>query len=379
MGVDDGRETGTVRRWLSIALAGLLAAGVLVAVVRSVGGRSAAPAAAPAALLDVTGVSGSEKQAFFADPEAVRAFARNGLRLKVDYAGSREIATLPTLDRTDFAFPAGAPAAEKIRREHKTVGRTEPFFTPMAVATFKPLAELLVRNKVARPLAGGYYQLDMRAYQALVAKDTRWTDLAGNTVYPARKAVLVSSTDVRTSNSAAQYLGIASYVANGDNIVTGRKEADKVLASVAPLFLRQGYSASSSEEPFEDYLSAGIGKTPMVMIYEAQYLSRRAAKDGSVGPDMVLMYPDPVILTKHTAVALTANGNRAATLLATDPDLQRLAVKYGFRTSDRAAFGKYLRERGVTEPPAPVDVVEPPTYEVLEYLITRIDQQIKGS
>ena len=34
-------------------------------------------------------------------------------------------------------------------------------------------------------------------------------------------------------------------------------------------------SASSSEEPFDDYLVQGIGKSPMVMIYES-----RATEDG---------------------------------------------------------------------------------------------------
>jgi hypothetical protein len=365
-----------MRRALSLSLALLLTVGVVWAIVASVrnrdggGGDGAEPAL-------VRGVSGSEKESFFRDPEVQAAFARNGLKVQVDYAGSREIASLD-LGGYGFAFPAGVPAAEKIRRERKVRGHYEPFFSPMAVATFKPIADLLVRNKVARPLGSGYYQLDMHAYLDLVARNARWTDLAGNSAYPARKALLIASTDVRTSNSAAQYLAISSNVANGDNIVQSRAQADKVLPRVAPLFLRQGFTEASSEGPFEDYLAIGAGKTPMVMIYEAQFLARAAAHDPAITPDRVLMYPDPTVLTKHTLVPFTPDGDRVGQLLVNDPDLKRLAVKYGFRTADAAAVKRYLSERKVAEPPALVNVVDPPVYEVLEYLITRIQQQIQG-
>ena len=63
--------------------------------------------------------------------------------VQVDTAGSREIATRVDLDTYDFAFPAGIPAAERIRRERKITAFYQPFYTPMAVGTFKPIARLL--------------------------------------------------------------------------------------------------------------------------------------------------------------------------------------------------------------------------------------------
>jgi hypothetical protein len=367
-----------MRRAVSIVLAAVLAIGVGYAVFRSTRHQNAGQGTS-GALTVVRGVSGSEKEHLFRDPAVAAVFARHGIRLELDYAGSRKIATLPNLGQYDFVFPSGVPAAEKVRREQKVVGWTEPFYTPMTIATFRPIADLLVRNKVARPLGTGYYQLDMSAYLKLTGRNARWSDLTGNTAYPTRKSLLVSSTDVRTSNSAAQYLAIASYVANGDNVVQSRAQADAVIGKVAPLFLRQGFSAESSEEPFDDYLSLGAGKTPMVMIYEAQFLAKAAAGDPALTSDRVLMYPTPTILTKHTALALTARGNTVATLLATDPELQQLAVKYGFRIKDAGALRRYLAARKVPEPPTLVDVVEPPAYEVLEYQITSIDRLIRGS
>lgn len=360
-------------RIIGLALAAVLAVGVVVAVVASLSGNLT-----PRPTTTVQGVIGSEKQAFFQDPEVLAVFHRNGLDVKVDTAGSREIATTVDLSRYDFAFPAGVPAAAKIKAERRATATYIPFFTPMAIATFKPIAQLLAANHVAKD-EGSYYTFDVQAYLALVARNARWTDLPGNTAYPAGKSVLVTSTDVRTSNSAAMYLAIASYVANGGNVVADDATARKVVPQLAPLFLRQGFTESSSDEPFTDYLSIGIGKTPMVMIYEAQFLARQAAHDRAITPDMVLMYPTPTVLSKHTLVPLKPAGDRVGRLLQNDPDLQRLAVKYGFHTSDPAAFGAYLKSRGVPMPPQLVDVIEPPAYDPLEAMITGIDQLSKGA
>jgi hypothetical protein len=362
-----------VRRVLSLGLAAVLAVGVGTAIVASV--RERLGADDPPPLTTVRGVIGSEKQPFFHDPAVVAAFARHGLEVQVDLAGSREIATRVDLDRYDFAFPAGIPAAERIRRERKLTAFYQPFYTPMAVGTFKPIAQLLARAGVASPLAGGYWRFDMRRYLDLVAKETRWSELPGNRAYPARKSLLIASTDIRTSNSAAMYLAVAAYVRNGDRVVENAAQGDDVVDAVAPLFLRQGFSEYSTEGPFEDYISIGVGKTPLVMIYEAQFLARAAAQDGSIGADRVLMYPEPTVLTKHTLVPLAPAGDRVGRLLTSDPELQRLAVTHGFRTADAATMARHLADRKVATPPDLITIVEPPTYEALEHLITRIQER----
>jgi hypothetical protein len=359
-------------RVLGLLLAGLLAVGVVAAVVVSLTGSLT-----PRPLVTVQGVIGSEKQPFFQDADVQAVFHRNGLDVEVDTAGSRQIATSTDLSRYDFAFPAGSPAALKIKNDRGARATYEPFFTPMAIATFRPIAQLLVANHVAAD-AGGYYTFDVQAYLALVGRNARWTDLAGNTAYPTNKSVLITSTDVQTSNSAAMYLAIASYVANGGNIVADDATARKITPAVAPLFLRQGFTASSTEEPFQDYLSIGIGKEPMVMIYEAQFLSLEAAHDRALTPDMVLMYPTPTVFSKHTLVPLRPNGDRVGRLLQSDPDLQRLAAKYGFHPSSQATLSAYLKGRNVPAPPQLVNVIDPPAYDQLETMITGIGQLAKA-
>lgn len=370
-----GREP-QVKRILSIALAALLAVGVAAAVVRSIEQKTSTTR--PATLTQVRGLIGSEKQPYFNDAGVVAAFARHGLRVQVDVAGSRQIAG-SDLSGYDFAFPAGVPAAVKIQKDHKATAIYQPFYTPMAVATFKPIAALLQGAGVMRPLRGGYWRFDVKAYLGLVVKGRRWIDLPHNTAYPARKSVLISSTDVRTSNSAAMYLSLASYVLNGDNVVENPGQGDKLVDQIAPLFLRQGFVENSTEEPFDDYVQIGMGKTPLVMCYEAQFLSRLAVKDGSITQDMVLAYPDPTVYSKHTLVPLDAHGDTVGRLLSTDPELRRLAIRYGFRTSDAAAMRQYLAGRGLPPPPDLVDVVEPPTYEALEHLIEQVEKRYQSS
>jgi hypothetical protein len=358
---------GAFRRVVAIVIAAALAIAVLVGLLVAggvVGGKKKTAR--------VHGLSGSEKIAFFEDARVVKRLKRLGFEVQVEPAGSRQIATDFDLTKVDFAFPAGVPAAEKIRRSFKTLPSTTPFFTPMVVASFAPIADILVRNGIATKEAG-HYTLDLHKYVDLVEQGRRWKELADSAAYPVDKRVLITSTDVRKSNSAAMYLSLLSFVANGDSVVLDRSQAEKVLPRVAPFFLEQGFVESSSEGPFDDYLAIGAGKTPLVMIYEAQFVAHSIANDGSIRPDMVLMYPEPTILSKHTFIPITGDGERLGRALATDPELQTLAVAYGFRTAQPGAFEASIKAHGLGLPAQLVNVVDPPSYEALERMITDIE------
>jgi hypothetical protein len=370
-----------VKRGLGFGLAALLAVGVGIAIFASVAGGKgngngnggpSTPGDSPSALTVVRGVIGSEKKPFFQDLRVQAVFRAHGLDVQVDTAGSRQIATSVDLSQYGFAFPAGVPAAAKIIADKHVNGSFTAFYTPMAIASWKEIANLLVAAGVAHD-QGGYYTFDVAKYLELVKKNTRWTDLPNNASYPASKSILITSTDVRTSNSAAMYLSIASYVANGNNVVQNNAQGDTVLPVVTPLFLRQGFVETSSEEPFDDYLTIGIGKDPMVMIYESQFLSHAFAKDGELKPDMVLMYPSPDVLSKHTFIPLNAGGARVGQLIQTDPTLLRLAVQYGFRTGNSTYFDAQVAQSGLTIPENLVNVIEPPTYDALEHMISGIE------
>ena len=269
------------------------------------------------------------------------------------------------------------PAAEKIRVDHPGSKAFVPFYTPMAIATWSPIVDVLTTAGVMHT-ANGETTLDVAAYMKLVDTNTRWKDLPGNTTYSVNKSVLITTTDVRKSNSAAMYLSLTSYVANGDNIVENDAQVAPLMDRLAPLFLRQGFVASSSEEPFDDYLVQGMGKSPMVMIYESQFVQRAASGDSSITAGMRLAYPDPTIFSKHTFVGLTANGIRLGDFLTNDPEMRSLATQYGFRTTDTAAFTKLVTDHGLNVPASLNDVIDPPTYETLESMITRLEALYAG-
>ncbi|WP_227999820.1 three-helix bundle dimerization domain-containing protein [Nocardia australiensis] len=352
---------------LTIGAAVLVAAIVVTVVVRQPDSPSAAVPVAQS-LTTLHGVVGSEKMAFFNDPEVIDTLAHNGVKVEVDPAGSRQIATSIDLGTYDFAFPSSGPAAERIQRARNISAKYTPFSSPMAIATFQPIADLLTTAGIIHP--GPVATFDMARYLELVRTDTQWDFLPGNTSYPVRKNIVVSTTDPRSSNSAAMYLAIASYVANDNTVVQGPAAEQSVLSTVSKLFVRQGYTENSSEGPFQEYLTAGMGPTPLVLIYEAQYIE--AAAHGQIKPGMVLTYPSPTVLSKHTLVPLNSEGDRIGQLLSTDPQLQRLAAEHGFRTGASAPFAKVTTDNHVPVPAEVIDVIDTPTYDTLEHLLDAV-------
>ncbi|WP_370947178.1 hypothetical protein AB5J62_06380 [Amycolatopsis sp. cg5] len=353
-----------MKRRLSIGLAVALLLAVVAVIVWGRGDDTT-----QAELTTVRGAIGSEKLPFFQDQRVLDAFAKHGLKVQVDAAGSRQIATSLDLGKYDFAFPASSPAAQRIQRDRKVTSVYTPFSSPMAVATFEPIVSLLSAQNAVHKGPGDYQVLDIAKYLELTA--TRWDQLPGNTAFPARKNVLITTTDPRESNSAAMYLSIVSFVANGNAVVSTPEAEAKVAPGLAKLFLDQGYTQNSTEGPFEDYLSAGMGKTPMVLIYESQFLGRQLKADGAIRPDMRLLYTSPTIYSKHTLIPLGGNGDKVGQLLSTDPELGKLAASFGFRTSDPRHFTE-------TQPKAPadlVDAVEPPTFETLERMLDAVKKQ----
>jgi hypothetical protein len=249
------------------------------------------------------------------------------------------------------------------------------FYTPMAVASWKTLIPVLEKSGLVSHKDGSWFIVDMAKLVEMMQKGTRWKDLPGNTAYAVGKSVLVTSTDPRKSNSGGMYLALAAYLANGDNVVDNEADADKVADGMVKLFSKQGYQESSSAGPFEDYTAMGIGKAPLVMVYEQQFLEYILAHPNP-NPDMVLLYPEPTILTKHTIVALSDNGARFAQVMTSNPKVISIAQRYGFRAQDNTELFAEVDARKLAIPHTIVDVIDPPSYDILEKLINRIDMAL---
>lgn len=366
-----------LRKILAPALAVALLLGVGAAIVVSSQRKQETDAAqiAQQAVVQIRGMIGSEKEPYFNDPRVQARLRELGFAVSVDKVGSRALSTR-SREGYAFGFPAGAPAAISLQRAAGAKQIYQPFYTPMAIASWKALVPLLEKAGLVRTDNGTHYIIDMARLMAMIGESRRWNELPGNTVYNTSKSMLISSTDVRTSNSAAMYLALASYVMNGNDIVNSQADADRLAPALASLFLRQGFQESSSAGPFEDYTTMGMGKAPMVMIYESQFLEYQS-KRPSPNADMVLLYPQPTLFTKHTLVPFNEAGQRLGQALASDERLQKLAVEYGYRTADTQQFTTFITEKNLRAPAMLVDVVDPPSYEMLENMIRGIEARMQ--
>jgi len=358
-----------------------LLVGVALAIFSSIGSQRAAREAerARSAVVVVRGLVGSEKKDYLSDPRVLAILRAHDIDLHVETSGSRAMMTRTDLKNYDFGFPAGVPAAKRLIAETHATQSFSPFYTPMAVASWRPIAGILEANGIVRRDGGDFYIVDMKRLIGTMSQRKRWNEFAHHEAYDVGKSVLISSTDVRQSNSAAMYLSLASYLLNGNEIVQNEAQAARAADTAGALFLRQGYQESSSAGPFEDYTTIGIGKSPLVMVYEAQFIEYLLVHPAARDPNMILLYPKPTIFTKHVLIPFDDKGAKLGALLESDPALQKLAAEHGLRTADPAYARSFWRGHGVHAPQALIDVIDPPSYEMLETMIRRIQRQFTSA
>ncbi|MBC7604391.1 MAG: hypothetical protein H7255_17245 [Ramlibacter sp.] len=272
----------------------------------------------------------------------------------------------------DFFFPSGVVAANQIadtaRKSNIATGISSPFYSPMVIASWDTIAKVLAANGMASETQPKVWSVDMPKLVQTMLERKRWKDLAGSQAYDVSKSILVSTTDVRRSNSAAMYLALTSHAINGGDIVTDLDAARKVARKASELFKRQGYQENYVNGNFDDYTSIGIGKTPMAFIYEYQMVSYAMARKG-VAADMVLLYPKPTIFNKVVYVAANDKAKGLGEALATDATLQKLAVEFGFRIGDAAYFAQAARGAGLAVDERITQVIDPPSYEAMAEMI----------
>ncbi|MCQ4628165.1 hypothetical protein KBX17_10205 [Corynebacterium sp. CCUG 65737] len=352
-------------RGCAIFIGVLLAIIALVAVFIGRGGLGEGSFISGRGSKEVTGVIGSEKREYFEDPEVVDRLTELGFTVNFTTAGSRRIANETNLAQQDFVFPSSGPAAQKITDQDSNYSVEYPFFSPMAVATFKPIARILEKEGVATE-AAGKYTLDVGEFITLTQQGKRWRDF-GNT-FPSQRNVQVATTDIRTSNSAAMWLAILAWEFGESN----PDKADDIgwlTNQIAPFFTGQGYTQSSSAGPFADYLSQGMGAVPMVLVYEAQFLGEQMKESSRIKDDMVLMHLEPTVLANHGIVGISPEGKELAQALASDQELQQLAARHGFRPATGDYLTTAMEGHGLGSPAHYDNSVDPPSFDRMEKLI----------
>ena len=339
--------------------------------------------AAAASTVPLVGVISLDVEAYFKDPRVQRLLAAKHLPVTVVRVGSREMAAKVVAagaanPAPDFLFPSGVVAANQVvdaaRKANFAATQVSPFFTPMVIASWEPVAKILVANGMAKPMAPKVYGVDMaKLTQAMLAK-TKWKDFKNAAGYDVGRSVLVSTTDLRRSNSGAMYLALTSQALLGD-VVTDRATAQQTALKLAELFKRQGYQENYVNGNFDDYVAIGMGKTPMAFIYENQLVAYALAK-GGVGADMVLLYPLPTIVNKVVFISLNERAKALGELLASDAELQGIAVEYGFRIADTERFVTAIKPTGLAVEPRLTQVVDPPSFELMGEMIDTVAKEM---
>ena len=327
----------------------------------------------------LNGVIALDVEPFFKDPRVIKVLAANKLPVNVVRIGSREMAGKVVAGAMpDFLFPSGVVAANQIadaaRKANVAAAQSSPFFTPMVIASWEPIAKILVANGIAKPLSPKVYGVDMAKLTELMLKKKRWKDFKDAGAYDVSRSVLVSTTDVRRSNSAAMYLALTSHALLGD-VVTDRATAQATALKLVELFKRQGYQENYVNGNFDDYVAIGIGKTPLAFIYENQLVSYALAKKG-VAADMVLLYPQPTIVNKVEFIATNERSKALADLLSNNAELQGIAVEYGFRIADTQRFVDAVKATGLAVEPRLTQVVDPPAFEIMADMIDTVAKEM---
>lgn len=337
-------------------------------------------AAEVASTVALKGLIALDVEPYFKDERVKRALAAKKLPVQVVRMGSRDMASKVAPGTTpDFFFSSGVVAANQIvdaaRKANLSAVQSAPFHTPLVIASWEPIAQILVANGVAKALSPKVYGVDMGKLTELMLSRKRWKDLKGSSAYDVSRSVLVSTTDLRRSNSGALFLALTSAAVHGD-IVTDRATAQTLALKLAELFKRQGYQENYVDGNFDDYVAIGIGKTPMAFIYENQ-LVRYALTKGGVGEGMVLMYPLPTIVNKLVFVALNERSRALGQALAQDAELQSIAVEYGFRIADAERFAVAVRPTGLAVEPRVTQVIDPPSFEVMSEMIDVVAREMQ--
>ncbi|WP_236808880.1 hypothetical protein [Amycolatopsis albispora] len=369
------------------ALTPVLALGLLGLVVLVLTPLLMAPAPPAPAVTVVRGKMGS-KVDFFRDATVQEILRRKHFEVIVDNSGSREVAT-HDIDRYDFVFPSGQPAADLIMSSRLGSGKDAqayvPFVSPIVLATYRPYALALQHAGVAAPMTAGrekplFYEVDISRFVELTEQGRRWNDIGiREHGIQNNNLVLAHTSDVCLSNSGGTYQGLIAYAKNGSRIAAAEDEVTALAESLKPLYRAQG-APTPDRVPY--YLSPeGQRIAPIVVIYEHQYLAHQLRRPpGQPDEERVLLYPADHFETQPSFIALNDNGRRLAELLRNDPELRNRAVELGFRVLDAEQdtaspqLTGLLAQRGLEAPSSGNDHTRAylPPVDLFERLITTI-------
>ncbi|CAG0973371.1 hypothetical protein BURK2_01428 [Burkholderiales bacterium] len=314
------------------------------------------------------GIVGIDSEAFFREPRVAERLRTLGVELSLEVLPSRKVPAKVDAKQHDFVFVTGAALAAGIAQSTAARRSFTPFFSPLVLASWQRVAELLEPAGAVKREADGVWYADMRLLARWMNEDKHWKSLPGSERFPSSQPISVVTADPRSSSTAAAYLALHAFLANGDDVPDEAEEVARTIPKLRPLFARQGMREATTVDVFNDYLELGVGARPLVLADEAEYVGR-LLRNEFAPTGRVLLYPRPGIFAKRVWLAFSEGAERAGRLLREDPELQRLAGEFGFRAARDAEAPKRWRAKGVTVPEEFLDVVNPPPADKLDQLI----------
>lgn len=329
---------------------------------------------APAGGKTIKLLTGSAKFGFLKDPALTAILEKEGIQLELVKSGSFE-QDKSKAGELDAAWPAGANGAADWSGVLKGAATYPVFSTPLALASWKALIPVFEKNGIAKMTGPAHGDFFLEKALPLMSKATRWNQLKDNDVFSVNKSFLVNTPDLRKSNTGALYISTLAYIQNGNEVPQDIAKAEMLAEGLAPLITRQGFQEGTLAGPFEDYIGQGMGKAPLVLIYESQFIEAKRA--GKLRDAHVLLYPQPGLVLKHVFVGKTQAGKQLGELLATHPGVQKIAAQYGFRTNDPAIFAAEVKSMGLDAPEL-LNLAEAPTTAILDAMNQAIIKKMEG-
>lgn len=317
---------------------------------------------------------GSAKFAFLKDEELGKILAKHGIALNLVKSESFEKDKIK-LAELDAVWPAGSNSAADWTATIPAATTYPVFSTPLALASWKALMPVLEASGLAKSTGAAHGDFYLDKALPLMLKGVRWNQLQGNTAFNVNKGFLVTTPDLRKSNTGALYIATLAYIENGSEVPQDAAKAAALTDKLAPLITRQGFQEETLAGPFEDYLGQGMGKAPLVLIYESQFLEAKRA--GKLRDTHFLLYPQPGLVLKHIFVGKSPLGKKLGELLSSDKEIQKIAAQYGFRTNDAAVFAAEAKKIGLDAPDL-LNLADTPTTPVLEAMTSALIRKMEG-
>ncbi len=336
---------------------------------------SAQTAPAAAAASKVRLLTGSAKFNFLKDPELTQLLAEQGIELELTKTGAFA-QDVSKAQEFDAVWPAGAAAATDFSQAWKAPSTYPVFSTPLAIASWKALLPVLQSNGLAKKTGDGHGDFYLEKALPLMLASKRWNQLSGNDAFAVNRGFLVNTPDVRKSTTGGLYISTLAYLLNNSEVPSDVNQARELAEKLSPLITRQGFQEGTLAGPFEDYLGQGMGKAPLVLIYESQFVE--AKRDGKIRDTHFLLYPQPGLVLKHILVARSDAGKKLGDILANNPKAQLIAAKYGFRTNDANVFAKAMADNKLDAPEL-LNIADAPSTAVFDAINKTLTNKLEGT